>query len=162
MLITHALDVNARQTSRGYYESFSNSGKTKRSIVDDFECNNDREVEEIEVAQIGKKGEITQLSKLIGGLPPNERRDFGQAVNIAKKAVLEAIAKRRDELFQKEVQRKLADDSFDPTRADFVPHFGGLHPLTVVQRELEEIFTAMGFMVLDYPEIEDEFHNFEA
>ena len=117
---------------------------------------------EIEVAQIGKKGEITQLSKLIGGLPASERRDFGQSVNIAKKAVLEAISQRREALFQEDVQRKLSDDSFDPTRADFVPSFGGLHPLTIVQRELEEIFTAMGFMVLDYPEVEDEFHNFEA
>ena len=118
---------------------------------------------EIEIAQVGKKGEITQLSKLIGTLPGQERRAFGQAVNAAKKAVLDAIESRRTSLVDDEIAAELADQSFDPTRTDFdEPRLGSLHPLTIVQEELEEIFSAMGFMVLDYPEIEDEFHNFEA
>lgn len=117
---------------------------------------------EIEVAQVGKKGEITQLSKLIGTLPGGERRAFGQAVNAAKNAVLDAITVRRDALNDLQIEAELNDVDFDPTRTDLLAHYGSLHPLTIVQEELEEIFTAMGFMVLDYPEIEDEFHNFEA
>lgn len=117
---------------------------------------------EIEVAQVGKKGEITQLSKLIGTLPGGERRAFGQSVNAAKKAVLDAITQRRDVLNDKQIEAELNDVSFDPTRTDLSTQNGSLHPLTIVQEELEEIFTAMGFMVLDYPEVEDEFHNFEA
>lgn len=117
---------------------------------------------EIEIAQVGKKGEITQLSKLIGTLPGPERRGFGQAVNLAKKAVLEAIDARRQRLEEFAIEAELSDNSFDPTRSDLPTAMGSLHPLTIVQEELEEIFGAMGFLVLDYPEIEDEFHNFEA
>ena len=117
---------------------------------------------EIEVGQVGKKGEITQLSKLIGTLPGPERRAFGQAVNVAKKSVLDAIVNRREALVNEEIEKELIDQSFDPTRTDHSINCGSLHPLTIVQEELEEIFTAMGFLVLDYPEVEDEFHNFEA
>ena len=117
---------------------------------------------EIEVLQVGKKGEITQLSKLIGTLPGSERRAFGQAVNTSKGLVLDAIVERRSHLESLEIDAELKDVTFDPTRTDVENRPGSLHPLTIVQEELEEIFNAMGFMVLDYPEIEDEFHNFEA
>ncbi|MGB0647312.1 MAG: phenylalanine--tRNA ligase subunit alpha [Bradymonadia bacterium] len=117
---------------------------------------------DFEVQQVGKKGEITQLSKLIGTLPGSERRAFGQAVNESKGVVLDAIQRKRDELTERQIESELSDESFDPTRTDIQTGNGTLHPLTIVQEELEEIFSAMGFMVLDYPEIEDEFHNFEA
>ena len=126
-------------------------------IAEDFAV-----LREIEVAQVGKKGEITQLSKLIGTLPGGERRAFGQAVNAAKNAVLDAINLRRNALNELQIEAELNDVSFDPTRTDLSMRTGSLHPLTIVQEELEEIFSAMGFLVLDYPEIEDEFHNFEA
>jgi phenylalanyl-tRNA synthetase alpha chain len=117
---------------------------------------------EIEVQQVGKKGEITQLSKLIGTLPGSERRAFGQAVNQSKGLVLEAIESRRAFLEAEAINAELDDQTFDPTRTDLSVTVGTLHPLTIVQEELEDIFGAMGFMILDYPEIEDEFHNFEA
>lgn len=117
---------------------------------------------EIEVQQVGKKGEITQLSKLIGTLPGSDRRAFGQAVNTSKGLVLDSIVSRRGHLESLEIDKELNDQTFDPTRTDVHGSPGTLHPLTIVQEELEEIFGAMGFMILDYPEIEDEFHNFEA
>ena len=117
---------------------------------------------EHEVALLGKKGRITSLSRSISTLPPAERGPFGKTVNKVKKAVEAAIADRRNALEEAQIEAELADDTFDITLPGIKPHAGGLHPLTQVQERLEEIFLAMGYMVLDYLEVEDEFHNFEA
>ena len=100
---------------------------------------------------MGKKGEITQLSKLIGTLPEQERRAFGQAVNAAKKAVLDAIESRRTSLVDDEIAAELADQSFDPTRTDFEePRGSSLHPLTIVRKSWRDL-QCNGFYGLGLP-----------
>ena len=88
---------------------------------------------DFEVQQVGKKGEITQLSKLIGSLPGGDRRAFGQAVNASKGKVLEAIQRKREELTEQQINLELGDQSFDATRTDIPFNNGTLHPLTIVQ-----------------------------
>ena len=117
---------------------------------------------DFEVQQVGKKRGDNPTKQTYRHLPGSERRAFGQAVNESKGVVLKAIREKRIELTERQIDLELSDESFDPTRTDIQTSHGTLHPLTIVQEELEEIFSAMGFMVLDYPEIEDEFHNFEA
>jgi phenylalanyl-tRNA synthetase alpha chain len=115
-----------------------------------------------EVAALGKKGSITELSKLIAAAPPAERGPIGKAINTAKQAVTQAIEARRAALVDEAIRAETQDLGFDITLPGARPGRGSLHPLTIVQEQLEDIFLAMGFDVLDYYEVEDDFHNFEA
>ncbi len=117
---------------------------------------------DVEVQLLGKKGSVTGLVKSVAEAPKEERAELGKRSNLLKKAVTEAIDARRSHLRDAAIRRELDDRTFDITLPGTVPAAGTLHPLTLVQERLEEIVTAMGFTVLDYPEVEDEWHNFEA
>lgn len=119
-------------------------------------------VRELEIAFLGKKGSVTALSKGIGDVPNDEKRAFGMAVNTVREAVIGAIATRRTTLVQAAIDAELSDRTFDITLPGTPPRCGTMHPLTHVQDRLEKIFEAMGYYVLDYPEIEDSAHNFEG
>ncbi len=116
----------------------------------------------LEIRFLGKKGEITGLTRAISEAPPKERGAFGRAVNEAKKSVASAIELQRTTIQNEALNKELSDTTFDVTLPGVSPKSGTRHPLTLVQDEIEEIFLAMGFYVLDYPEVEDDFHNFEA
>ena len=117
---------------------------------------------DLEVRLLGKKGEITELTRLIGAAPPAERGPIGKAINVAKATVTQALEARKVALVQGAIGRELADTAFDVSVPGAPPEVGSFHPLTLVQERLEDIFTAMGFMVLDYGEVETDFMNFEA
>ena len=117
---------------------------------------------DLEIQLLGKKGQITGLTRAISEAPPQERGAFGRAVNDAKKSVTQAIESRREALRSDALQTELTDLDFDVTLPGIPKNAGTRHPLTLVQEQLEEIFLSMGFYVLDYPEVEDDFHNFEA
>lgn len=117
---------------------------------------------EVEVAALGKKGEVSALLRRTGALPPQDRKDFGAAAASVRAAVEAAIAARKLALDHAILAAELADDSFDETLPGVLPRQGHVHPLSQVQQEVEAVFTSMGFHVLDYPEIESEFDNFEA
>ena len=117
---------------------------------------------DLEVHLLGKKGTVTALTKAITEVPKEERGAFGKAANLCKQAVTQAIEHKRAGLKDAAVARELADTTFDVTLPGLAPSAGTLHPLTQVQERVEEIFLAMGFYVLDYPEVEDDWHNFQA
>jgi phenylalanyl-tRNA synthetase alpha chain len=117
---------------------------------------------DLEVGLLGKKGTITELTRLIGAAPPAERGPIGKAINVAKATVTQALEARKVALVQGAIDRELADTTFDVSVPGARPDLGSFHPLTLVQERLEDIFTAMGFMVLDYGEVETDFMNFEA
>ena len=119
-------------------------------------------VRDLEVRYLGKKGSVTALTRRIPTLPAEERGPFGRDVNELKQAVAGAIDGRRETLRRAAIDAALADAAFDVTLPGILPRAGSVHPLTQVQDRVEAIFSAMGFDVLDYPEVEDEFHNFEA
>ncbi len=116
----------------------------------------------LEVRALGKAGEIPALMKRIPQIPPLDRKAFGQAVNTLQARVAAAIELRRQVLVDGLIAAELTDATFDPTVGALPLKLGHPHPLSTVQADIEAIFSSMGFHVLDYPEIESEFDNFEA
>lgn len=111
---------------------------------------------------LGKKGELTQILKNMKNYDENERRKVGKAVNDAKRNIEAKIEEKREIIKKIELNKRLEKIE----RIDFsLPvndELGSLHPITVVQREIEEIFRTMGFTVEDGNEVETEYNNFEA
>ena len=137
------------------------------TLVDDFrdavaETSALADLEKLRVNYLGKKGVLTQQLKRIGSLPPELRPSFGQAVNVAKQAVAELIDARHEVLSQASISQQLLDEHIDVTLPGRGGQLGGLHPLTRTLERLTDIFRRIGFEVASGPELEDDFHNFEA
>lgn len=115
---------------------------------------------------IGKQGPLSEVMKNLKDATPEERRSIGSRANEIKGAIEELVAKKMLELELQEINENLAKDKIDISLTDSVLEKGlqaaGLHPVTIIQREIEDIFISMGFEVLDGPHIEDDYHNFEA
>jgi len=105
---------------------------------------------------LGKKGEIIQVLRSLKDLPIKERKKQGQLTNQIKKE-LEQIIRNKDFRVQEDVK-----DRIDITAPGKKPLHGHLHPITIVKREVEEIFSKLGFEIVEGPEVEDEWHNFDA
>jgi phenylalanyl-tRNA synthetase alpha chain len=119
-------------------------------------------LDDVRVRWLGKKGTLTEQLKSLGGLPAAERPAAGQRINEAKERVQAAIEARREALARAEVERELAAGRVDVTLPGRGEQRGGLHPVTLARLRIEEIFRRAGFEVATGPEIEDDFHNFEA
>lgn len=118
-----------------------------------------------EVRYLGKKGSVTELLKGMKNVAPADRPAVGARVNEVRAGIEAAISARRDVLEEARIASLCDDPSFDPSLpapASAHAGVGALHPLTVVTQHIEDVFRAMGFMLLDYPEVETEFHNFDA
>jgi phenylalanyl-tRNA synthetase alpha chain len=119
--------------------------------------------EELRLRWAGRKqGLVRSLLARLGEVPADERRDFGQAVNTLKERVEERLAELDERLTagEREAARRAA--AIDLTLPGRRPALGSLHPVTRVQREIEAIFAELGYSVAEGPEVEDDFHNFEA
>jgi len=119
-------------------------------------------LELIRVRLLGKKGEITAALKSLGAMDADVRKVAGAKINDAKNALTAALDERRAALETEQLAVQLAGDSIDVTLPGRGQAIGGLHPVTRVRRRIEQIFRNAGFTVADGPEIEDEWHNFEA
>jgi phenylalanyl-tRNA synthetase alpha chain len=119
-------------------------------------------VEGLRIRYLGKKGQLTEQLKRLGSLPPNERPLVGKWVNEAKEALQARLSERKQELESAARRQRLATENIDITLPGRGLGVGGLHPVTRTLQRLEEIFTLMGFDIADGPEIEDDYHNFEA
>jgi phenylalanyl-tRNA synthetase alpha chain len=120
------------------------------------------DLEQIRVRLLGKKGEITALLKSLGAMDPEARRTAGARINDAKNSLVAAIDERRAALEAQKLAEQLAGDAVDVTLPGRGQATGGLHPVTRVRRRIEQIFRNAGFTIADGPEIEDDWHNFEA
>ena len=119
-------------------------------------------VEKLRVAFLGKKGEIAELMKDLKSAPAEQKKEFGQKINLLKKDVEGRLADLTAAIEQKELEALInSAESYDVTMPSGV-ETGSYHPITLVQRELEEIFASMGFTVEDYDEIVADYHCFEA
>ena len=115
-------------------------------------------LEELELKYMSRKGEFSVLMKNIANLGPNEKKEIGMALNNTKKELLKSF-----ELIKKTLGKKSVGSQFvDMTLPGEKKEKGSMHPLTIIQEELEDLFSSMGFMVLDGPELESDFYNFEA
>ncbi|MGI9228924.1 MAG: phenylalanine--tRNA ligase subunit alpha [Gammaproteobacteria bacterium] len=119
-------------------------------------------LDEVRVRYLGKKGELTQQLKQLGTLPEAERPAAGQHINQAKQALLAAIQTRKQALQQQQLQQQLGGEQLDMTLPARGQTRGGLHPVTLMLAEIERLFVEIGFEIVDGPEIEDNYHNFEA
>jgi phenylalanyl-tRNA synthetase alpha chain len=119
-------------------------------------------LEQVRVAALGRKGEITERMKGLGALDADARKAAGQALNRLKDEIAAAIEASAARLAEQELERRLARERIDvtlPARADTV---GRIHPITQTVDEIVAIFGEMGFRVAEGPHIEDDFHNFTA
>ncbi len=121
-----------------------------------------REVEALRVRFLGKQGLITGELKGLGRLPAEERPAAGKRINAAKEAVEALIRTRRESLERDAMDARLAGERVDVTLPGRGEVPGGLHPVTRTLERIEDFFVSIGFQVAQGPEIEDDFHNFEA
>jgi phenylalanyl-tRNA synthetase alpha chain len=125
-----------------------------------------KELKEVDVKHMGRNGKITELMKTLKDMSVDEKRDKGQSIQNLKKSFIEAYTKRVKTLQQEEVDSKLRTEFFDITLSEINPtrslEKGSRHPLSLLQKEIETIFSEMGFQIADGPEVESEYYNFEA
>jgi len=119
-------------------------------------------LEEVRVSLLGKKGALTEQLKSLGALPAGDRPAAGAKINEAKAVVQAALEARRAELEAKALDAELAQGALDVTLPGRGQEAGGLHPVTRTRLRIERIFAQAGFAVATGPEVEDDFHNFEA
>jgi phenylalanyl-tRNA synthetase alpha chain len=120
------------------------------------------EIESVRVEVLGRKGVLAQVSKDMGKLAPEERANVGKLLNAAKQALEEALERRKQEFDAAALRERLDAEWLDLTLPAPGPRAGSLHPITQIQMEIEDLFVSLGFMVLDGPEVETEYHNFDA
>lgn len=119
-------------------------------------------LEGLRVRYLGKKGELTSLLRGMGQVSPEERPKVGQEVNNLRADLEAALAKKLNQLTQVELAQRLEEERVDLTLPGRRPKVGSLHPLTIVQREIEDIFLGMGYEIAQGPEVESDYYNFEA
>jgi phenylalanyl-tRNA synthetase alpha chain len=141
------------------------------SDLDRLLCDAEREIatadsvaalEEVRVRWLGRKGVLTEQLKALGTLAPADRPAAGQRINSAKAQVQSALEDRRAALEQARDKRELASGRIDVTLPGRGERRGGLHPVTLTRLRIEQLFCSAGFDVAEGPEVEDDFHNFEA
>lgn len=119
-------------------------------------------LDHVRVEYLGKKGQITALLKSLGKLTAEERPAAGAKINESKQQVQDRINEKKNQLEQASINAKLASETLDVTLPGRQSEMGGLHPVTRTLERIEKIFSAVGYRVEQGPEIEDNYHNFDA
>ena len=133
-----------------------------RSLARIADASTAEELESVRVDALGRKGPLAQAGKEMGKLAPEERSRIGKLLNAAKQNLEAALEAKKAQFAQAALATRLDSEWLDVTLPAPGPRRGHLHPITRIQRELEELFSSLGFAVLDGPEVEDEYHNFDA
>ena len=120
------------------------------------------DLEQIRIQYLGKKGELTSVLRGMGALSSEERPIVGQMANEVRAAIEEALAEKAQSLKQKQLEEKLKKEKIDVTLPSNASKIGHIHPLTAVQRRIEDIFIGMGFSIAEGPEVELDYYNFQA
>ena len=125
-------------------------------------CADLAELEALKVELFGKKGAITAQLKTLGALSPDARREAGARINAVRDEIGAVIDARRADLERADLERRLAAGRIDVTQPGRGQQPGGLHPVSRMRRRIETLFRNAGFSVEQGPEVEDDWHNFEA
>ena len=133
----------------------------ERALNQVSESNDSSTIEKIRVSFLGKKGELTSILRSMKDLPKEERPAFGQKVNMLRETIESALSEKSKALHKIEQSARLRFEKIDVTEPAAAVPFGSMHPISLVQEELEEIFISLGFNVADGPEIELDHYNFE-
>ncbi|MFT7185169.1 MAG: phenylalanyl-tRNA synthetase alpha chain [Pseudohongiellaceae bacterium] len=119
-------------------------------------------LDQVRVEYLGKRGQITQLLKSLGKIDAKERPAAGAKINEAKQDVLEKLLVKKESLETAALNQKLQSEALDVTLPGRSAEVGGLHPVTKTMRRIEQFFSQAGYSIEVGPEIEDDYHNFEA
>lgn len=135
---------------------------TRQALADIAAAQAPEALESLRVSLLGKSGSITSQLKQLGGLPADQRKAAGEAINRARDAVSAALTERKAVLDAAALDVRLAGERIDVTLPGHLAERGGLHPVTRALERIVEIFARLGYELSDGPEIEDDWHNFEA
>ncbi|WP_408631175.1 phenylalanine--tRNA ligase subunit alpha [Methylocaldum marinum] len=119
-------------------------------------------LDQVRVHYLGKKGVFTEQMKALGMLPPEQRREAGGAINRAKDQFAADLEARKCALEASELEARLERETIDVTLPGRGQRTGGLHPVTLTLRRITQLFKNVGFDIVEGPEVEDDYHNFEA
>ena len=120
-----------------------------------------KSLNDLKVLYMGKKGPISELSSMMGSLSIEEKKDFGKVLNDLKNEVNNLLDTKKNTLEEAELNKRLENEKIDITLPSTKLHVGGVHPITKVIDEVEELFISMGYDVVEGPEIEQDLYNFE-
>ncbi|MCI8446546.1 MAG: phenylalanine--tRNA ligase subunit alpha [Bacilli bacterium] len=120
-----------------------------------------KELNDLKVEYLGKKGPINELTTMMRDLPVEEKKEFGKVLNEVKNEANTLFENTKKALEEKELNEKLQKEKIDITLPSAKLHVGAIHPLTKVIEEIEELFVSMGYDVVEGPEIEEDLYNFE-
>lgn len=131
-------------------------------LIDIEKIDNLKDLEQLKLTYLGKKGKVTSLMKNLSTIEPSEKKEYGKKVNDLKNQIEEKISNYLQVIKQKEFDELIKNtEKYDVTLPSF-ENKGSYHPLTLVQKELEEIFLSMGFTVEEFPEIVTDYECFES
>ena len=134
----------------------------KSALMEIKEAKDSSSLESLRIKYLGKKGKITDILKQLNNLPLEERPELGKIVNLVRNSVQEELLKKENELKFKELEIKLNSEKIDITIPGRRNNTAKIHPLTMVTREMEDIFLGMGFEIVDGPEVESIWYVFDA
>ena len=134
----------------------------KRVLQEVADASDTAALDDVRVRYLGKKGLLTQQLKQLGALPAEERPAAGQEINRIKQQAQQAIEARGNNLESAALDAQLAGEKIDVSLSGRGQAHGGLHPVTLTMRRIEQLFRPLGFTVEEGPEIEDDHHNFGA
>jgi len=134
----------------------------ERGLSAASKATNLQELEQVKIEFLGKKGELTQQLKSLGKLPAEERPIAGAAINKAKQAIQTELDGYKDKFEQAAIDSQLSDETVDITLTGRNANMGGIHPVNRTLERIVNYFSQIGFGVEEGPEVEDDYHNFEA
>ena len=135
---------------------------TAKALADIAAADSPQAIEALRVALLGKSGSVTAQLKQLGTLPADQRKAAGEAINRARDTLGTALAQRKSALDDAALDARLASETIDVTLPGMDSARGGLHPVSRTLERIADIFGRLGFELSDGPEIEDDWHNFEA
>lgn len=137
--------------------------KIKEEALKDIESSKDfKSLTDLKIKYLGKKSELSLMLKQIGSVEPEKRKEIGKTVNQAFEEIKEKLTKELGKIREEELQKEMEKEKVDITLPGKTFKLGKKHPLTIVLDEINDIFVSMGFTIVDGPEIETDYYNFEA
>ncbi len=133
----------------------------KQSIREIENCTTQKELNELKVKYLGKKGELTTVLRGMGALAPEERPIIGSLVNQVRDKLNELFTEKEENFKKQELEKRLLTEKIDITEPSKKIELGSLHPITQIIKEVEEIFLGMGYKIADGPEVEKAIYNFD-
>ena len=136
--------------------------KIKEASINEIKnCNNPKELNDLKVKYLGKKGELTLILRGMGSLSQEERPVIGSLVNEVRDELNNLIEEKEKEFKKEELKKKLETENIDVTEPSKKVDLGSIHPITQIINEVEEIFLGMGYEIADGPEVEKAIYNFD-